>query len=318
MQVPARKTVLLICIVVGAINLLVAVNAEEPIMPWNIHTPESSNATDPSSQNPDSSTKPATPNPGAATPSASSAPAASPAPATPVAEIKTPEEAIQKARMEVERKRFTDAKLALKQCLNSNPKNIQLYMELHSVAVKANDWSDASQSLEKVMELDPSKEKELYSDYGQTLYKLKRYDKAKTVFAKALVYGKDKDAIHKTLIQIALHEKDDPSAIAEYKEYLKLKPNDGDMHWEYANFLYKGKKLKESIPEYKLAAQHRPNDSYGHAFLGQLLLVEKDYDGAVSEFKKAIQTKGGDAGSLRESLRYALKQQKLAAGPPKD
>lgn len=227
-------------------------------------------------------------------------------------EVKTPEEAIQIAKHEVARKHFADAKLALKQSLAGNPQSVPLYMELYDVSVKSNDWSDALNSLEKVMEIDSSKEKDVYADYGYTLYKLKRYDKAKMSFARALSFGKNKDLIHKTMIQIALQQKDEPSADYEYKEYLKVKPNDGDMHWEYANFLYKGKKLKEAIPEYKLAAKNRPNDSYGHAFLAQLLLVEKDFDGAAAEYKKAITTCTTDASALREGMKYALAQKKLS------
>ena len=224
--------------------------------------------------------------------------------------VKLPEEAIQQARQDIARKRFADAKLVLKQCLSTNPQNVPLYMELYDASVKSNDWSDALSSLEKVMEIDLSKEKDVYADYGYTLYKLKRYDKAKLAFARALGFGKNKEMIHKTLIQIALQQKDEPSVDYEYKEYLKIKPTDGDMHWEYANFLYKGKKIKESIPEYKLAAQNRPNDSYGHAFLAQLLLVDKDYDGAIAEYKKAISTCTTNPEPLRDGLKYALAQKK--------
>ena len=232
----------------------------------------------------------------------------------------SPEDAVQKAKQEVARKRFGDAKLVLKQSLAGNQQSVPLYMELYDVSVKSNDWSDAFNSLEKVMEIDLDREKDVYADYAYTLYKLKRYDKAKLAFARALGFGKNKDLIHKTLMQIALQEKDEPTADYEYKEYLKVKPSDGDMHWEYANFLYKGKKLKESIPEYKLAAQYRPNDGYGHGFLAQLLLIEKDYDGAMAEYRKAISTSRAEsANAYRDGLKYAMAQKKASqpAAPAK-
>lgn len=232
------------------------------------------------------------------------------------AEAKAPEEAIQKARLEANRNRFSEAKLVLKQSLAANQQSVPLYMELYATCVKAKDWSDAAQSLERVMELDASKEKDVYADYGQALFQLRRYEKARTVLNKALGYGKDKDLIHKSLVKIALAEKDDPEATAEYREYLKLKPGDGDMHWEFANYLYKLGKIKDSLPEYKAASDNRPHDSYGHERYAYLLLCEKDYSGSVAAYKKAIAANPND-GRLREALKYALQRQKAEAGPKK-
>lgn len=255
----------------------------------------------------------------AADPSASAvSPAPEPVstPATKPPEALKPDDAIQKARIEVNRKRFPDAKLILKQSIKANPKSIALYTELYDTCVKSNDWSDASGSLEKIMEIAPDKEKDLYVDYAFTLFKLQRYEKAKAAYDKALGFGKNKDEIYKTLIKIALAAKppDEPTAEAQYREYFKVKPNDGDMHWEYANFLYRAKKTKESLVEYKLASENRPKDSYGHERLAYLLLVEKDYDGSIAAYKKAIGSRGPDP-HLREALKYALQQQKRAAGP---
>lgn len=244
-----------------------------------------------------------------------------PAPAAPesAAEAISPEDAIQKAEVEINRKRFPDAKLILKKAIAANPKSIPLYMELHSACLKSNDWSDAVSSLEKVMEIDPAKEKDVYTDYAKALFQLHRYDKAKAAFARALGFGKDKAEIHKSLIQLALREKDEPAANAEYKEYLKLKPNDGDMHWEYANFLYKGGKgLKESLPEYKAASDNRPNDSRGHEHYAYLLLCNKDFDASVDAYIKAIRVAPqGDVSRLNGALKYARQQQKLATGKSK-
>src|SRR5262249_3906082 len=158
---------------------------------------------------------------------------------------------------------------------SANPKSIPLYMELYQTCLKSNDWSDAASSLEKVMEIDPAKEKDVYVDYGKALYQLHRYDKAKDALNKALAFGKNKDEIYKAMVQIALREKDEPAAIQQYREYLKIKPNDGDAHWELANLLYK-KNLKDSLPEYKAASEDRPMNSYGHERYAYLLLCNKE------------------------------------------
>jgi len=227
----------------------------------------------------------------------------------------SPDEAIQKARLEAGRKHFAEAKQALKQALSSNQKNVALYSELYDVCSKSNDWSDATSSLEKLMECDPSREKDVYIDYAKALFHLQRYDKAKTAALKAITLGKDKEEAHRLLFQIALRKKDEPAAIAEYREYLKLKPNDGDIHWEFANLLYKnGAGLKDALPEYKAAADNRPQDSYGHERAAFLLLFDKQYDASISEYTKAIKTAPpSDSGRLNAALKYAQAQQKAAA-----
>jgi predicted Zn-dependent protease len=236
------------------------------------------------------------------------------------AEVLPPDEAIQKAEVEVNRKRYPDAKLILKQSLTANPKSIPVYMALYSACTKSNDWSDALWSLEKVMEVDPSKEKDVYVDYAKALFKLQRYSKSKAAYTKVLGFGKDLDEAHKGLIQIALREKDEPAAKAEYKEYFKVKPNDGDMHWEFANFLYKGGKgLQDSLPEYKAASDCRPDDSRGHEQYAYLLLCNKDYDGSVNAYIKAIKSAhtAAEAQRLNNALKYARQSQKRAGAQPK-
>ncbi len=228
-------------------------------------------------------------------------------------EVIPPEQAIEKSRLEVDRKRFGDAKQALKQSIGGNQTNLPLYEELYSVCVKSNDWSDAAFSLEKIIELDPAKEKEVYADYGVTQFKLRRYDRARTILEKALEYGKNLDLVRQTLVKIALVQKDDPEAIKQYREYLKLKPDDGEMHWEFANYLYKLGKIKDSLPEYKLASEKRPMNSYGHERYAYLLLIEKDYAGSIEAYKKAISVSlPKDTSRLNIALKYALQQQKLA------
>jgi tetratricopeptide (TPR) repeat protein len=226
----------------------------------------------------------------------------------------SPDEAISKARQEIGRKHFAEAKQAIKQSLIGNPKNTALYAELYEVCSKSNDWSDAAFALEKLAEADPSRERDYYVDYAKALFHLQRYEKAKAPALKAIASGKDKDEAHRLLYQIALRQKDEPTAIAEYREYLKLRPNDGEVHWEFANMLYKdGKGLKEALPEYKAAADNRPANSYGHERAAFLLLFDKQYDASISEYIKAIKTApASESGRLNQALKYAQAQQKAA------
>ena len=241
-----------------------------------------------------------------------------PAPAPkPVVEGVPPDLALQKAKIDMDRKRYGDAKSILKQSLNTNQKNIQLYICLFDACKRGKDWSDASTALEKIMELEPSREKDYLGEYGQTLFHLRRYDKSKQVLTKALSFGKDTDQLRKVLIQIAQFQNDEPETVKQYQEYLKLKPNDGEMHWEFANYLYRNKKIKESIPEYKLASDNKPDDAYAHERTAYLLMIDKDYDGSILYYKRAISKNNEQR--LKVGLQYvtALKK-KAAAGNSKD
>ncbi|MBX9688537.1 MAG: hypothetical protein K2X27_17645 [Candidatus Obscuribacterales bacterium] len=220
-------------------------------------------------------------------------------------------DSIRKAEVELNRKRFAEAKTIVKKALAQCDEKTGLYLELYKISVASNDWSDASLSLEKVFELEPAREKDLMLEYAQALLKLRRNAKAKTAFNKALAFGRNKEDAYRGLIKIAQLEKDDPEAQIQMKEYLKLAPNDGDMHFEYANLLYKAGNLKESILEYKIASDKRPHDSYGHERLAYLLLCQKDFDGSINAYKKAIAVRPSEA-RLKQALSYAISQKRAS------
>lgn len=245
-----------------------------------------------------------------------------PPPAEPVNDAPTSpqaDEAILKAKAELAKNKFVEARQILKQSIRSNPKNVQLLMEYYPVCVKTNDWSDALQTCEKIFALDASKEKDLYVGYAEAFLKLRRTEKAQAAFQKALTFGKDKELIHHRLIEIAKLQKDEPGAEKEYTEYLKLRPTDGDMQFEYANILYKNKKTKEALTHYKLASENKPYDSSFHERYAYLLLFEKDYAGSIAEYRKAIQADPKQSARLTTALKFARAQQKAAeqAAAPK-
>ena len=243
-------------------------------------------------------------------PAVPSAPVA--VPATPAVPAISVDESIQKAKAEIARNRFSEARAILKQSINANPKELKLYLEYYPLTVKTNDWSQAVQTLETIFELDPAKESEYYVGYGDAYYKLRKMDKAQMIYDKALGFGKDKDVIHRKLIDVAKQQKSESLLEKEYAEYLKLKPTDGEMQFEFANLLYKLKRNKEALAHYRLASDNRPYDSYTHERLAYILLYEKDYAGSIDAYRKAIAANPRDS-RLIAALKYAREQQKLAA-----
>lgn len=229
----------------------------------------------------------------------------------------TVQDSIERARMEAYNKNYSEARQILKRALNAEPKNLQLLMEYYPITVKTNDWSDGVQVLERIFEISPEKEKDFYFDYADGLLKMRRLDKAQVAFLKAINFGKNKEMAYKKLMEIAKQKKDESGLETAYQEYLKLKPKDGDIHFEYADLLYRNKRVTEAMTHYKQASENKPYDAYMHERFAYILLFEKDFDGSVAEYKKAIQTTPRDKRSrLEAALKYARSKQAPATTPP--
>lgn len=258
-------------------------------------------------ETPPAATKPASP-PAAAPPAA--------APAVPEAKAPVPQEPLadllSTARDLAHRQKYREAKEPYKKALVQVPDDQTVLAEYYDVCVNSKDWSAASATLEKIFALNPAKEKDLYADYAQTLWELRKYDKAKPALKKAIKFGKDKEKTYKTLIKIAILEKENVLADEYYQEYFKAVPKEGEMRLEYAKWLQKNGKLKDAIPHYKIASECRPQDDYLHQTLGYILLTEKDYAGAIQEYERAMAANARIANQMQTSIKYAKQMQKQA------
>ena len=224
----------------------------------------------------------------------------------------TLDQLLSSAREFVRREKYKQAKEPFKKALGLAPDNQQILAEYYLVCLKLQDWSDASSSLEKVFSLNAAKEKELYVDYAQTLWQLRKYDKAKLACKKALTFGKDKDRIYRILIKIALFEKELVLAEEYYQDFFKVAPKEGVVRLEYGKWLQGKGKPKEAIPHYKIASECRPADTNLHETLAYLLLAEKDFGGAAQEYQRAMAANPKLAGKYQASMKYALQQQRAA------
>lgn len=213
----------------------------------------------------------------------------------------------------VHREKYQQAQQPLKRALELSPNNMAILKELYEVSTKARDWSNTLSALEQILALDPSKEKDLYADYGQVLFNLHKYDKAKTVLKKALSFGKDKDKIFRALVKIAVLEKEDILAEEYYLEFFKVAPKDADLRLQYASYLRKRGKVKEAIPHLRIASEGLPNDSRFHETFAYLLLTEKDYNGSLEEYKRAMAcAPTGSVQRIQVAYKFAAAQQRAA------
>jgi tetratricopeptide (TPR) repeat protein len=86
-------------------------------------------------------------------------------------------------------------------------------------------------------------------------------------------------------------------AVAEYREAIRLKPDDADAHSNLGWALQKQGKLAEAVAEYREAIRLTPDDAGAHIRLGVALQAKGLLDQAITEFNEALRLKPDDAGA---------------------
>ncbi len=102
-------------------------------------------------------------------------------------------------------------------------------------------------------------------------------------------------------------------AINQYREALRLKPDDADAHYDLANTLYRKGLWDEAVDEYREDLKLSPNDFSGHSNLGAALFQKGRIDEAIAQFQEALRL-NPDYAEARKNLAGAIKVQN--AGPP--
>ena len=93
-------------------------------------------------------------------------------------------------------------------------------------------------------------------------------------------------------------------AISEYRQALKLNPDDADTHYNLANALYRKGLLDEAIGQYQESLKLNPNDAGGHNNLGIVLFQKGRRPEAIAQFQEALRLKP-DWDEVRRNLAAA-------------
>ena len=102
-------------------------------------------------------------------------------------------------------------------------------------------------------------------------------------------------------------------AIIQYREALRLKPDDADAHYDLANALFRKGLWDEAIGEYQADLKLSPDDFSGHSNLGVALFQKGRIPEAISQFQEALRL-NPDYAEARKNLDTAIRIQN--ATPP--
>jgi len=101
-------------------------------------------------------------------------------------------------------------------------------------------------------------------------------------------------------------------AIREYREALRLKPDDADAHFDLGNALSRKKLWSEAIDQYRESLKLNPGDPGSRLNLGVALFQQGHLNEAVVQFQEALKL-NPDFADARNNLAAALRAQNASA-----
>ena len=186
-------------------------------------------------------------------------------------------------------KELKQTEKALKQALQSNPRDVQKQVELGITYELQGELAKAANAFEKALEYQPNR-LELYSLLGPIYERQERYDEALHTYQRlekldpnlpAIIFGAMASIYH-------FHKKMLPEALQYAQKALVAEANSWRLH-NLLGVIYTDKKeFRQAVDAFKAAMRLAPNEPMPHSDLAKVHLAQGRYNEALKSVDAAV------------------------------
>ena len=136
------------------------------------------------------------------------------------------------------------------------------------------------------------------------------WDQNKESFRKNMELAEDKSGYYKALSRGYYNCKDYQRAISTLQEYLKIDPNDADIHFTLADWAFYGPRDRDlAFKEVQIALKLDPKNTFYRYWYCRWLGYTRNYENAIAECEKILQLDPGNK-KAKEWLEECRKAQR--------
>ena len=154
----------------------------------------------------------------------------------------------------------------LQKILQDDPSNFQARRELSLILVNNGFNEEAESNLEYLCKYFPE-DAELFYNLGIVYEKLKKFDKAKEVYQKAIEISPEEDFYYNLgEVLVDLQEWDEAEKC--FKKVLQTDANDGNCYFNLGLCYYNKEQKNQALDCFQKAVNINPKDVYAYFYLG--------------------------------------------------
>ena len=178
---------------------------------------------------------------------------------------------------------------ALKQAIQSNPRDVQKQVELGITYELQGELAKAADAFEEALKYDPNRP-ELYSLLGPIYERQERYDDALRTYQRleklepnlpAIIFGAMASIYH-------FHKKMLPEALKYARKALAADPGSWRVHNLLGAIYTDQKEFGRAIDAFKAAMRLAPNEPMSHSDIAKVYLAQGKYDDALKSVETAV------------------------------
>lgn len=189
-----------------------------------------------------------------------------------------------------------------------NPKSVSMSQKLAGLFLKVNQPLQAKELYEKII-IQGNVSPELYYEFAHICVLTNDTDKAEKILKKVVELNPEFALAHKDLGVIYLSKKLFDYSKDEFDKALKAAPDDGEILYEYANYLHATTDFKQADVYYQKALEKLPDNGDILAFSALNKMHTNDLEKALEQINAAIgkTVQSGFLLFIAGKIRYLMK-----------